>query len=64
MVCKDRKKLKIEREKEKSMDRSLPFYQDSWGIGLIWVSGSKCMGEKGVAIATYVVFNSLLWVFC
>ena len=57
MVCKDRKKLKIEREKEKSMDRSLPFYQDSWGIGLIWVSGSKCsMGEKGVAIATLCGF--------
>ena len=56
MVCKDRKKLKIEREKEKSMDRSLPFYQDSWWIGLIWVSGSKCMGEKGVAIATLCGF--------
>ena len=56
MVCKDRKKLKIEREKEKSMDRSLPFYQDSWGIGLIWVSGSKCMGGKGAAIATLCGF--------
>ena len=45
MVCKDRKKLKIEREKEKSMDRSLPFYQDSWGIGLM---GPVANGKRGL----------------
>lgn len=61
MVCKDRKKLKIEREKEKSMDRSLPFYQDSWGIGLIWVSGSKCMAhlrKRGILAETIAYSSS------